>query len=239
MFDFVAVPSLGPEDFERNIAHAKTLGHPGIERAGHVAVVGGGHSLAGHLDELRAWPGPIWAINQTFMWLKERGVKAVFITADPKPQPWLRFEPGDQALVCLHASAELYAQLQSAKVRTYEMGEGSVESGPTTATACPSLAFQMGHHAISFFGCDSSFADDGVTHVFDGPRAPDEILVACNGSEFLTKPEFMMQADYLAMFCRELGNCHNRSGGLLAAMVASPARQVVGVAESMLAAEAA
>lgn len=238
MFEFVAVPSIGTDEFERNVAHARTLGYPGVERAGHVAVVGGGHSLPDHLDELRAWKGPIWAINQTFMWLKSQGIKATFITADPRPQPWLKLDADDQALVCLHASAALFDGLRGAKVRTYEMGEGKVESGPTTATACPSLAFQMGHHAISFFGCDGSFKPN-ATHVFDCQQARDQIVVECGGTEFLTKPEFLMQADYLAMFCRELGNCHNRSGGLLAQMVETPARQVVRVADWMLNAEAA
>jgi hypothetical protein len=238
VFDFVAVPSVGAEEFERNTEHARTLGLPAVEYAGNVAVVGGGLSLAGHLDELRAWKGPIWAINQTFMWLKERGVKAAFLTCDPKPQPWLKVEPGDRALVCLHASPELFASLKDAHVQTFEMGEGNVESGPTTATAAPSLAFLMGHTSLTFFGCDSSF--DGPTHVFDCARAPDEILVECGGAEFATKPEFMMQADYLAMFCRDMpGVCSHRSGGLLAQMVETPARRVVGVADSMLTGQAA
>lgn len=226
--EFHAVPSVPPEVCERNAALALALGLPEVERAGHVAVVGGGPSLVDHLDELRSWNGPIWAVNQVFMWLKSKGIKATFITADPKPQPWLKVERDDQALVALHGYPELFASL-ACHVRTYRLANDAVHCGPTTATAAAHLALYMGHRSVTYFGCDSSFADQ--THVYDLPPPGDMIGVRCDGVDYLTKPEFLMQADNLAAFCREFGFCTNRSGGLLAALIACPDREVLGYTE--------
>ncbi len=236
--DFTAVPSVGPEETEANLAHARTLGLPHIERAGHVAVVGGGPSLAEHLDDLRAWQGPIWAINQAFMWLKARGIRSTFVTADPKPQPWLTVEPGDRAYVCLHASPGLFAALEPAHVTTYRLAEDEIHCGPTTATAIPYLAPYVGHRAVSFFGCDSSFGEE--SHVWDCEMARDRIQARCGGADFITKPEFLMQCEALAALCREIPHIYrNRSGGLLAAMVADPEYEVIAVSRWMLTEKAA
>lgn len=218
---FYPVPSVSPEECGRNTALALDLGLPSIERAGHVAVVGGGLSLAGHLDELRAWTGPIWAINRTFVYLKERGIRSTFITADPKPQPWLTVEPGDRALVALHGSPGLFASLAKAHVTTYRLAEDEVHCGCTTATAAPMLAILLGHRSVTFFGCDSSFSDQ--SHVYPQAMARDLIEVRCSGEVFITKPEFLLQAEALALLCRELPEFHsNRGGGLTAALIENP-----------------
>jgi hypothetical protein len=232
--EFYPVPVLDEDAYKRNTAHALTLGLPEVERAGNVAVVGGGLSLADHLDTLREWDGPIWAINQTFNYLKERGIKATFFTSDPRPQPWLNIEPGDKALVALHSCPELFEMLKC-QVRTYELAPHAVHCGPTTATAAPCLSVWMGHRSVTFFGCDSSFAD--TSHVYEQEMPRDLILVLNDGDGYVTKPEFLMQADALASVCREFPDrCKNVGRGLLAALIADPERQVVAVSPTILAA---
>jgi hypothetical protein len=231
---FRSEPCVPVEEMRRNAEHTKTLGLPSVEYAGNVAVVGGGPSLADHLDELRAWNGPIWAINATWAWLKERGVKATFFTVDPKPQSWLKLSPGESAIVASVGSAELFQSLSGGYVRTFNLGLHEVHSGVTSATAAPHLAVQMGHRSVSFFGCDSSF-EGLVTHVYPGDPPPDLILIRVGEEVFFTKPEFVMQAEDLAALCRELPGFHkNRSGGLLAALVANPEAEVIACAASML-----
>lgn len=223
--EFYPVPSVPPEVCKRNAEHAVSLGLPHVERAGHVAVVGGGPSLVDHLPELRAWDGPIWAINETFMWLKARGIRSTFLTADPKPQPWLKPERGDRALVTIEGSPELFASLADAHVTTYRLAPDEIHCGPTTATAAPHLAIYVGHRSVTFFGCDSSF--NGSTHVYDQAYPADAIMVRCGGVDYATKPEFLLQADALAALCRELPVfCRHRSAGLMAALVADPERAV-------------
>lgn len=228
---FRSEPCVPVEEMRRNAEHTKTLGLPSVEYAGHVALVGGGPSLADHLDELRAWEGPIWAINGTWQWLKDRGVKATFFTVDPKPQAWLKLERGESALVATVGSAELFASLAGGNVRTFNLGFDDVHTGVTSATAAPHLAVKMGHRSITFFGCDSSFGDY-ETHVYPSDVPSDLFLVQASGNEFATKPEFVMQAEDLARLCRELPVFHrNRSGGLMAALIENPEWDVVGVKE--------
>lgn len=219
---FRSEPCVSVEEMTRNAEHIRSLGLPCVEYAGDVAVVGGGHSLADHLDELRAWNGPIWAINGTWQWLKERGVAATFFTVDPKPQAWLKLEPGESALVATVASDELIRSLMGGHVRTFELGIDHVHSGVTSATAAPHLAIKMGHVSVTFFGCDSSFGDY-TTHVYPVDVPGDLMAVQVGEASFATKPEFVMQAEDLASLCRELPTvCRNRSGGLLAALIENP-----------------
>lgn len=227
LYDFAPQPTVKPEVTEQYIAHAETLGLPAVEYAGHVAVVGGGPSLAGHLDELRAWKGPIWAINETWRWLNERGIKATFFTCDPKMQAWVRTELIDKALVAIHLCPEMFEALALSNVRTFRLAPDDIHCGFTTATAAPHLALKMGHHSVSFFGCDSSFVN-GESHVYGGSLPGDQIAVEIGGQTFATKPEFLMQAQDIAELCREEPTlCRNRSDGLLTALIAEPAYRIV------------
>ncbi len=228
---FRSEPCVPVEEMRRNAAHTRTLGLPAVEYAGDVAVVGGGPSLADHLDELRAWNGPIWAINGVWQWLKERGVRATFFTVDPKPQAWLKLEPGESALVATVGSADLFASLMGGYVRTFDLGTHDINSGVTSATATPHLAIKMGHNSVTFFGCDSSFVGF-ESHVYPADLPDDLMVVDVGGLGFATKPEFIMQAEDLAALCRELPVfCRNRSGGLLAALIDNPEWAVAGVKE--------
>jgi len=187
-------PCVPVEVMRANAAHVRTLGLPSVEYAGHVAVVGGGPSLADHLDELRAWNGPIWAINATWAWLKEQGVKATFFTIDPKPQPSIRLQRGDSALVASVGCAELFASLRAGNVRTFDIAfdvADGVQTGVTSATATPHLAVKMGHASVTFFGCDGSFeGHDAYVYPTDLPA--DLVVVEAGGRGFATKPELIM-----------------------------------------------
>lgn len=231
--NFVALRGCVPDDeIQRNTALARERGLPSIERAGHVALVGGGPSVADHLEELREWDGPIWAINQTFNWLKERGIKSTFLTLDPKDQPWLSVERGDSALVALHCCPAILDRLQAASVTTYEWGK-QVEYGCTTATAALHLAPLLGHRKLSLFGCDSSFLE--ATHAYRDDAPKDEIMVACGGEIFRTRPEMLLQAECIAAVVTQMGHYFvNRSGGLLTALIANPERTIVAISQHIL-----
>ena len=51
-------------------------------RTGHLAVVGGGASALRQLEDLRAWKGDIWGLNQTAAWLLSEGVDCELFTVD-------------------------------------------------------------------------------------------------------------------------------------------------------------
>jgi hypothetical protein len=193
-----------------------------------VAVVGGGASVLGHLDELRSWPGDIWAINSMADWLKERGIDSTLFTVDPA-----YFDSkADKALLASCCHPDVFR----GEVRVFDLlehAEGGVIGGVTTATRAPALALRLGYPGAAFFGCDSSF--DGDAHVAHRDYAHYPLLIVrANGADYTTLPDFVMQADDLAQLMRTFPDffvC--KSGGLLPAMVADKDWTTVAVSAAM------
>jgi hypothetical protein len=117
----------------------------------------------------------------------------------------------------------LFDALQEADIDAFDLGP----AGATTATAAPAFAAEKGHRSITFFGCESSY--EGGTHAYPHYRRDMKSLmrVRCNGLEFLTTPDMMMQAEFLGGLIRAAPCFHERSGGLLEAFIASPEIDVI------------
>lgn len=81
----VTVP-VSDEDIRANVAYCRKMGVPFVRESSKtgrkMAVVGGAPTLEKHLDELRNFDGDIYGINDTCEWLIERGIDAIFFTAD-------------------------------------------------------------------------------------------------------------------------------------------------------------
>jgi hypothetical protein len=101
-------------------------------------------------------------------------------------------------------------------VQLFELQDG----GATSATYIPALAFRMGYPSVTFYGCESNYADS--THAYMDTGDPYTMGVSCHGESFLTGAEFLMQAEFLAAKIRSDKRLRERSGGLLRAMVRSP-----------------
>lgn len=205
-------------------------GYPRAQRGVHphpVAVVGGGPSLISRLDELRHWPGEIWAINSMADWLNERGIPATLFTVDPaffasKTQKRLLASCCDPAMFT--PETLVFDMLEHA--------EDGVTGGVTSATRAPALALRLGYPGVAFFGCDSSLEDTG--HVAIADYDEPALIVKANGRTFKTGPEFLMQAENLAQLIRTFPDYFdNRSDGLLPAMVADEQWTTVGVSAAM------
>lgn len=204
---------------ERLSAHLEfTKGLPRVGRGVHphpVAVVGGGASLIAHLDELRDWPGEIWAINSMADWLAERGIDSVLFSVDPAPI-------ASNAPRALLASCCEPAAFNRSEVRVFDMCEhdaDGVVGGVTTASRAPALALKLGYPGCVFFGCDSSYTD--VLNLAHNDDANNErLIVRAAGKDYQTRPELLMQAENLALLIRTFPDFFvNKSEGLLAAMV--------------------
>jgi hypothetical protein len=76
-----------------------------------------------------------------------------------------------------------------------------------------------------FYGCESSFGES--THVYGNRGIGNLMQVSCNGQEFLTTPDMMMQAEFLGDMIRQTPIFTERSGGLLSAFIASPDIDVI------------
>lgn len=214
---------------QQNAAYAVGLGVPLVQPMNTrlpLAVVGGGPSVVSHLDELRAWPGEIWAINETCRWLKSNGIDSTFFSVDPLEviAGWI---DGGPALLASSCHPKCWSK---ADARMFHMenvtADNPVIGGTTTALRAPMLALRMGYAPVSFFGCESSYAD--TSHAYRSEQPIDQVIVRADGVDYRTDLALLDQAENLAVIFREFPDVFiDRSGGLAAAMAKDPDWEVV------------
>lgn len=214
---------------QQNAAYAVGLGVPVVQSLNAplpLAVVGGGPSSRNHLEELRNWPGDIWAINATFGWLRANGIESTFFSVDPleKIADWM---DGGKAILASSCHPKCWAK---ADVRMFHMEnvteDNPVIGGTTTALRAPILSLRMGYAPVSFFGCESSYGE--TSHAYRSEHEPDQVIVRASGEDFRTSLPLLDQAENLAVIFKEFPDVFiNRSGGLVAAMVADPEWEIV------------
>lgn len=212
----------------RNLARAQS--YPRAQRGPHahpVAVCGGSPSLVEHLEELRAWPGDIWAINATADWLASQGIEATLFTVDPVHcQSSVR-----KRLLATACDPRIFSQ----HVECFAMCEdedGGVPGGTTSATRAPALALRLGYPGAVFFGCESSLGK--TSHVDRNEPLGEALIVRADGVDWVTRPDYYLQAECLSHLLTEFPQVFtSKSGGLLDAMVRDPNWEVVAVSEAL------
>ncbi len=231
----LTLTSLSPASNEAirwNEAYAKSLGFPrlGVAETPRLAVIGGGSSIADRLDELRSFDGDIWAINGAFHWCRDHGIETRFFSLDPS-KAVLPFCAGVRsAMLGMNCHPSVFDALSNADVEAVDLAD--FPTGPTTAASAPMIAINRGYRQVHFFGCEASF--EGKTHVYGDFNLENLMKVACNGQEFLTTIDMMMQAEHLGALIRECqGVFVDRSGGLLGAFIASPDIDVLAATKSL------
>lgn len=241
---------ISPSHFPERARRAEQLGVPLLEypSASHsrpLAVVGGGPGVVDRLDELRAWEGDIWAINGTCQWLQTQGIESVFFTVDPNPPIIALSEGVKRAIVASGIPPEAMDTLlrQGTDVKMFHTclvpeADDPIETGPTSAACSVSVAFRLGYRHLTLFGCESSYS--GATHAFKDEAPEEYLVVKAGGEHYRTSLQFYDQATYLqalilgcSLFFTDRV-IEERSGGLLAAMVANPETwEVVGLSKAL------
>lgn len=201
-----------------------------------LAVVGGGTSINDHVETLKNWPGDIWAINGAWHWCRERGIASTLFGCDPDPI-MLKWCAGvDKALLGNTVDPRVFEMLKDADVTLWDSDgrEGGIAGRGSTATCAPHLAARMGYlNGITFFGCESCYPP-GATHAYQHESRAEEMLIEAGGGEYLTAPDFYMQAIELSNLIRELpGFLVEESGGLLRALVKDPAFHIRWVSDEL------
>ena len=221
--EFTSIGCVSATVLARNEDYARRLGFPKWSPAAsqRLAVVGGGPSITDRVEELAAWDGDIWAINGAVGWCMRQGIDAVLFTIDPLPATAKHATGVERAFVSVTCHPSLFDALQGADIEAFK----PTLTGATTATAAPIAAADKGYRSVTFFGCESSFGD--ATHVYGNRDVKNLMRVRCNGQEFLTTPDMMMQAEFLGELIREAPMFAERSGGLLSACVADPEIDVI------------
>lgn len=200
---------------------------PAAQGCGPLALVGGGPSAAKHIDELRAWPGEVWAINGAAGWCIERGINATLVTMHPDievPACVTRAVLGEEC------SPDLFEKLSGRElyILTDRTRAGStLPRGGTTATAVAIAAPLLGFADTTFFGCEGSYG--GTSHNYAVYQDPNEpwMIVRVGSETFRTKAEFLLQSYILAELVHAFPIYEERSGGLLAALVRNNQYEVI------------
>jgi hypothetical protein len=222
------------ERLSANTAHARSLGLPYLAEAteprGVLNIVGRGPSVAHHLqivrdsDDFQAsafWrQGDVWAVGTAFAWCANEGINATFVCADQSPvfaEP-RHSVPCKRAILSESCDPAVFHALRNADVKLFDSEENG--AGTTSAGMALCAGLIAGYTEFRLWGCDGSYAEN--THADENQEQKHLIRLRCNGQEFRTNPQMVMQSEELADVIREHpGMVKDCSGGLLGAMVAS------------------
>jgi hypothetical protein len=235
--DFYGGGCTGQEEIDRNVVYAAALGlldTIGQGKTLHerkLAVVGGGPSIRAHIDTLRQWPGDIWAINSTTLWCLEQGIDAAFFTVDAAEEASGMVGKARKGVVASRVTPGVFEALHAngATVETFLLDPTENKNGPTSATCVPHVALGLGYKHVTFFGCESCYAES--SHINrDETHQVDLLRVQCGPETYLTKPEFMIQAQILGLIIKTFPTIYeDKSGGLLRAFMEYDDHDVVWV----------
>lgn len=198
---FRGVGCVNEADMESNHQNSLASGYPFIQHGKgikqRVAAVGGGPSIEKHLEELRAWRGPIWAVNATSIWCRERGIDATAFVLDPQDDVHQFVKGATKALVGTGVHPTTLDALKGADIRLFNTGpKNGIGACGTAVTVVPTLAGRMGYAGVKFFGCDSSYGPE-KSHAYFHWHNPLALKVKCGDEIFITDPALVIQVEAL------------------------------------------
>lgn len=181
-----------------------------------LAVVGGSPNIVEHIEELQNWPGEIWAINGAFGWCLDNGINATFYTLDASDCLRGMAERAKQAVMADNASPDAVAAVDGP---VWLVDIEDVPHGCASACTAPMLASMRGYESVTLFGCGCSFTER--EHAYKWSHTTESrLLVKCGEAEFITTPQLIMQAEYLADIARDIPEyVFIKGGGFLPALV--------------------
>ncbi len=245
------VPSKCIVDMEgcaANVTSALTRGLPvcghSPRRRGALAIVGSAPSVRDHLDELKAWPGEIWAINGAYEFLKSEGiVPHGFVGLDPVPglAEYVKgHTPETTFFISSVCDPAVFDALKGAHVWLwhskmadipYPPHHRIVGGGTTCMTRAPILANLLGWRDVTIYGADSSYSQGSFYAYQHGTFGEDtkheRVSVVLDGTVFESEWPMIKQVSQLgAMHGVFAGQLKFKCGGLMDAFLKSPVRDV-------------
>lgn len=234
------------EELLQHIEHSRGLGLPyirDVEPHGRkLAVVGGGPSIVGMLDEIRRY-ADVWAINGTAPFLEERGIACTLLSVDPCDFLAPRVVGAKRAILASRCHPKVFEVLKGAEIQIFDAVQDCIPNGygvwasVSTMGAVPHLATVFGFRETVFYGCEGSF--DAGTHAYMDEKDLQEFkfVVLCGGREYTTAPDLYQQCLAMLPFFRTFPkHFSERSGGLLRAIVENDGEhEIVKVSKKLLA----
>lgn len=229
-----------------HVAHAKKLGYPSLRsdqmtepHGRRLAVVGGGPSIVGKLDELREYTD-IWAINGACGFLAAHGIESTLLSLDPCDFLAPRVAGATKALLATRCHPDVFKVLEGADITVFDAvndTENGFWASCSTVTVVFHLATVLGYRNTIFYGCEGSFSE--ITHAYmDEAELQDyRFVVECGGKQYLTAPDIYMLTVQMALFFRRSLNdaFTERSGGLLRALIENEEHDIVRVSRALMA----
>lgn len=216
------VVGITPEQTAFNKANAKSLGLPyiSVHERPKLAVVGGGPSVLDFTDELKSWDGDIWVSGSAFPLISSIVPDVTFFTIDQSTDLAKDGKGAKKAILATCCDPSVFEVLKDAQIEIFDLFTGGPNANhhATTITAAPKVSLDMGYRDITFFGCEGSFTE--TTHAYDTTSIDDMIVVKCNGKNYVTRPSFLLQCEFMARvvnLSREIFKV--RGEGLLSAMI--------------------
>lgn len=212
-------------------AYSRGLGLPEIvpgvvpsePAAPNLAVLGGSPEIVHQIDRLKAWDGEIWAINGAWNWCERHGINATFYRIDPcvPDHNSVNIQGVRRAILADLVEPYVFDVLMAngADVRMVRLGkgEGMLLPSTTAAATAPELALWCGHRHVTYFGCESSYGHQ--THDYKAEN-PNRVWVRCGGRDYVTSPQMIMQAEWIAEIARTYPSFIDIAcGGFLKALV--------------------
>lgn len=216
------------------------------KRTGALAIVGSAPSVSKYLDELRSWPGEIWAVNGAYRYLIEQGIPVhAFIGLDPVPglKEYVETREGHTAfLLASVCDPSVFDELQGEDVWLWHSKQGElypyppgshvVGGGTTCLTRAPFLAHMVGWRDITVYGADSSF-DESPYCYRAGTFAEDttglrmSVEVSGTGKVFWTEMNLLKQVSVFGVMQTMFnGLLKFKCDGLLKAFLESPMHEI-------------
>lgn len=168
-----------------------------------LAVVGGGLDLGRFIDELKCFDGEVWAINGAYNWCKATRIVATFYAIDPSFRLLPLVRSVDKAILADTVHQAVFEKLGTKVSEIAWTGPRGIKHGTTAAATAPMIAAERGHNHVTFYGCQSSF-DTIATHMYKNDDGLSKIWIQCGGNEYVSCPQFIMQAEFLAGLARGL-----------------------------------
>ena len=205
------------EDIARNIESAlgrnlrRYMEIAGKQR-GTVSIVGSGPSLKRTWQRIEKTGGDIIACNAACQFLLERGIVPKYMMcfdADPlmlefitahkdityligsrcPPEAFDMLEGCD--IVCWHASGDEH--IESILQKHGRFDDPMIPGGSAAVTRGMIIAQTLGYTDVHLWGADSSFEENGDTHIRKSTTLEKRMLVNCGGRVFETAPWMTVQ----------------------------------------------
>lgn len=236
---FSGDPGIPPERIQQNIDEStqrrEILSDEKQLHDGRLAVVGGGPSVLQHLEEIKSFR-EVWAINETWRFLSSQGIASAMFSVDADDCIEPMAVGATKAVLASRCSPKVFEALAGKPVTVFHLfqdGPKGVLGGSSSATCAFHAAVKLGFKDITLFGCESSFPQ-GQTHAYRNEERKFLLLVKCNGGEYLTTPDFYVQAQELAKVIKMFpAHFKQVGGGLLGAMVENDDHDVIKMSRAM------